>query len=86
MGRYVWNDQPFMFELNDGIAILHSDVEKIEALAAVKTLRYDYLGILNKHLPASEKPLMPQYKMWIEFKFSKISERQRADSYSYKNL
>jgi alpha-glucosidase len=52
--------------------LLYSEFEKVEVVAAGKTLRDAYLGAMNKHFPASGKtpnPLMfkiPQYNTWIE--------------------
>ena len=72
VGRYVWSDEPFAFEFKNGILILHSDAEKINAVNAGKTLREAYRAASQKHFPASGKtpnPLMfkiPQYNTWIE--------------------
>lgn len=72
LGRYVWSDEPFAFELKDGSLILYSETEKLDAVASGKTLRDAYLAAKDKHFPASGKtpnPLMfkmPQYNTWIE--------------------
>ncbi len=72
LGRYVWSNEPFAFELKEGNLILYSDVEKLDAVLAGKTLRDAYLAAKDKYFPASGKtpnPLMfkmPQYNTWIE--------------------
>ena len=72
LGRYVWSNEPFAFELKEGSLILYSDVEKLDAVLAGKTLRDAYLAAKDKYFPASGKtpnPLMfkmPQYNTWIE--------------------
>lgn len=71
-GRYVWSDEAFAFEFKDGILLLYSDFEKIQAVASGATLRDAYVGGMKKHFPASGKTLnplmykMPQYNTWIE--------------------
>lgn len=42
MGRYVWSDEPFAFELKEGSLILYSDSAKLYAVSAGKT-------VLNKN-------------------------------------
>ena len=72
MGRYVWSDEPFAFEFKEGSLILYSESEKLDFVAAGKTLRDAYLNAKNKYFPASgstPNPLMfklPQYNTWIE--------------------
>ncbi len=72
MGRYVWSNEPFAFELKDGNLILYSDTEKLDVVLAGKTLRDAYVAAKDKYFPASGKtpnPLMfkmPQYNTWIE--------------------
>lgn len=72
MGRYVWSDEPFAFELKEGSLILYSDVEKLEAIIVGKSLHDAYVASKDKYFPASGKtpnPLMfkmPQYNTWIE--------------------
>ncbi len=81
MGRYVWSDDPFAFEFKDGNLIVHSDVEKVEALVAGKTLRDAYICAKNKHFPASGKtphPLLfqrPQYNTWIELNYNQRQDK-----------
>jgi len=81
MGRFVWSGQPFAFELKEGSLILHSDVEKIEAIVAGKTLRNAFLGAMKKHFPASGKTpdllmfKMPQYNMWIELNYNQDQQK-----------
>ena len=72
MGRYVWSNEPFSFELKEGNLILYSDTEKPEAILAGKSLRDAYVAAKDKFFPASgttPNPLMfkiPQYNTWIE--------------------
>lgn len=72
MGRYIWCNDPFAFELKEGDLILYSDTEKPVAILAGKSLRDAYVSAKDKHFPASGKtpnPLMfkmPQYNTWIE--------------------
>ncbi|MDR6562269.1 MULTISPECIES: glycoside hydrolase family 31 protein [unclassified Arcicella] len=76
LGRYVWSNEPFAFELKNGSLIIHSDIEKIEAFVAGKTLREAYLGAMKKYFPPSGKTpnelmfKMPQYNMWIELNYN----------------
>lgn len=72
LGRYLWSDDPFSFELKKGNVSIYSDKEKIEAIAAGGSLRDAYVVAMKKHFPPSGKtphPLMfkmPQYNTWIE--------------------
>ena len=72
MGRYVWSNEPFAFELKEGRLLLYSEVENLDAVLAGKTLRDAYVAAKDKYFPASGKtpnPLMfkmPQYNTWIE--------------------
>lgn len=81
LGRYVWCDGPFSFELKDGNLILYSNTEKTEAIVAGKTLRDAYIGAKDNHFPALGKtpnPLMfkmPQYNMWIELNYNQTQEK-----------
>jgi len=64
LGRYVWSDQPFAFELKDGCLIIYSDLEKVEAVAVGKTLRDAYMGAMKVNFPASGKtPELLMFKM-----------------------
>jgi len=71
-GRYVWSNEPFAFEFKEGTLIIYSDYEKVEVVAAGKTLRDAYAAAKDKHFPASGKTpnglmfKMPQYNTWIE--------------------
>ena len=72
MGRFVWSDDPFAFEMKEGSLILYSESEKLDVVASGNTLRDAYLAAMNKYFQASGKtpnPLMfkmPQYNTWIE--------------------
>lgn len=80
-GRFVWSDEAFAFELKDGALLLYSDYEKINPVAAGKTLRDAYLAAGKAHFPPSGKtpnPLMftqPQYNMWIELNYNQNQEK-----------
>jgi len=71
-GRYVWSDEPFAFELKEGILVIYSDKEKVAAVNAGATLQDGYKAAMQKHFPPSGEtpnPLMfkiPQYNTWIE--------------------
>ena len=81
LGRYLWSNHPFAFEMKDGSVIIYSDVEKVEAVAAGKTLRDAYLGAMTINFPASGKTpdllmfKMPQYNMWIELNYNQTQEK-----------
>jgi len=81
LGRYIWSNQPFAFEMKDGSVIIYSDVEKIEAVAVGKTLRDAYLGAMQVNFPASGKTpellmfKMPQYNMWIELNYNQDQQK-----------
>jgi alpha-glucosidase len=72
-GRYVWSDEPFVFEFINSDLIISSDFEKVQVVATGgKTLKDAYVGAKDKYFPASGKTLnplmykMPQYNTWIE--------------------
>lgn len=71
-GRYVWSNDPFIFEFVNGDLIITSDFEKVQVITSGKNLRDAYVGAKDKHFPASGKTLnplmykMPQYNTWIE--------------------
>ncbi|MDA3867948.1 MAG: glycoside hydrolase family 31 protein [Salinivirgaceae bacterium] len=81
LGRYLWSNHPFAFEMKDGSVIIYSDVEKVEAVVAGKTLRDAYLGVMTVNFPASGKTpdllmfKMPQYNMWIELNYNQTQEK-----------
>jgi alpha-glucosidase len=86
-GRYVWSDEPFVFEFVNGNLIISSDFEKVQAVSAGKTLRDAYIGAKDKYFPASGKTLnplmykMPQYNTWIELG----SNQNQKDLLKYTN-
>ncbi len=81
MGRYVWSNDPFAFELKEGSLHIYSDVEKVDAVSVGKTLREAYIGAKDKHFPASGKTpnqmmfKLPQYNMWIELNYNQNQEK-----------
>ena len=76
MGRYIWSDEPFVFELQHGDVIIRSDTEQIAAVEAGSTLRDAYLAAMQAHFPPQGRtpdPLMfrmPQYNTWIELNYN----------------
>ncbi len=80
-GRYVWSNEPFSFELKEGVLSVYSEVEKVQPIVAGKTLRDAYVAAKDKYFPASGKtpnPLMftaPQYNMWIELNYYQTQEK-----------
>lgn len=75
-GRYIWSDRPFAFRTDGGKLLVYSDTEKLEPVAAGKTLRDAYLVASAAHFPATNSlpdPLffsMPQYNTWIELLYN----------------
>jgi len=71
-GRYVWSNEPFVFGFSNGSLVINSDAEKVNPVAAGKTLRDAYLAGMQKHFPPLGKTpnalmfKMPQYNTWIE--------------------
>jgi alpha-glucosidase len=86
-GRYVWSDEPFVFEFINNDLIITSDFEQVQAISSGKTLRDAYLGAKDKYFPASGKTLnplmykMPQYNTWIELG----SNQNQKDLLKYTN-
>lgn len=86
-GRYVWSEEPFVFEFVNGTLIIQSDFEKVEVVTSGKTLRDAYVGAKDKFFPATGKTLnplmykMPQYNTWIELG----SNQNQKDLLKYTN-
>lgn len=72
MGRYIWSDEPFAFELKQGDLVIYSNFEKIVPINAGSSLREAYVQAMHKHFPpVGQTPdmlmfKMPQYNTWIE--------------------
>ena len=72
VGRYIWSDEPFAFELKQGNLLLYSNHEKIIAVQAGTCLRDAYVEAMRKHFPPTGQTpdmlmfKMPQYNTWIE--------------------
>jgi alpha-glucosidase len=86
-GRYVWSEEPFIFEFVNGTLIIESDFEKVNVVASGKTLRDAYVGAKDKFFPPTGKTLnplmykMPQYNTWIELG----SNQNQKDLLKYTN-
>ncbi len=72
-GRYLWNDEPFTFSVEDGVP--QFDVTMTEVKAGT-TLRDAYMAAQQKYFPANgQLPdtlffTMPQYNTWIELMYN----------------
>jgi alpha-glucosidase len=86
-GRYVWSEEPFVFEFKNGTLIIESDFEKVNVVVSGKTLCDAYVGAKDKFFPATGKTLnplmykMPQYNTWIELG----SNQNQKDLLKYTN-
>ena len=75
-GRYVWSDKPFKFSAKNGVITITSEFEKIQPVAAGKTLKDAYLAASKIHFePSGAIPedvffSMPQYNTWIELMYN----------------
>lgn len=87
-GRYVWSEQPFRFEVKDGLLLLSSDYEKLEPVQAGKNLKEAYAAASTKHFPPSgtipEELFfsLPQYNTWIELVYDQ--NQQDVMAYAHK--
>jgi alpha-glucosidase (family GH31 glycosyl hydrolase) len=75
-GRYLWCEDPFLFEFNNGKLTLSSDSADITEGTAGTTLQEAYLFVSRHFFPPSGKlpaPLLfthPQYNTWIELTYN----------------
>ena len=75
-GRYILEDKPFSFKVENGNLQIFSDYENLEPVLAGNTLKDAYLAASSKYFPASgELPdslffSMPQYNAWIELMYN----------------
>ena len=75
-GRYIWSDKPFKFSVKNGVISITSEYEKINPVAAGKTLKDAYLAASKIHFePSGAIPQevffsMPQYNTWIELMYN----------------
>ncbi|MFI3268624.1 MAG: glycoside hydrolase family 31 protein [Rikenellaceae bacterium] len=67
-GRYIWSRQPFSYKINEnGLIIIDSNLESLDALSVGKSLREAFLIATNNHfrpsatLPANNLITNPQY-------------------------
>jgi len=76
MGRYIWSDEAFKFEVTGAEINIVSNFETVKVTEAGKTLRDAYLASCRKHFPPSgilpDTLLfsMPQYNTWIELMYN----------------
>ena len=80
-GRYVWSDEPFVYEFGPDALTLTSHSGPIGAVKAGETLRDAYLAASEKHfppsgtLPADLFFSKPQYNTWIELLYDQSQEK-----------
>lgn len=88
MGRYVWSEQPFSFEIKEGKLILTSTFEKLNTISAGSTLKEALLAASAKHFtPTGKIPeeiffSVPQYNTWIELMYNQ--NQKDIMSYAHK--
>lgn len=84
-GRYVWSENPFRFEMQDGNLVIHSASEKIEPIVAGNTLKEAFLAASALHfapsgnIPEAKFFSLPQYNTWIELMY----DQNQADIMNY---
>lgn len=86
-GRYVWSDRPFTYAFTNDVLYVSSEVEKVEPVAAGRTLREAYLAACSRHFPFDGRtppPLlfsMPQWNNWIEIAIQGMKQSS-VDAYT----
>ncbi|MBF0647931.1 hypothetical protein IR083_03755 [Dysgonomonas sp. GY75] len=79
-GRYIWNENPFRFEIGYNVLDIRSDSEQTSVQQAGSTLRDAYLAAVKQYFPPSgilPDELffsMPQYNTWIELMYNQNQE------------
>lgn len=77
-GRYIWSDDPFKIDVEDGIIRLEGN--EISLIQAGTTLREAYLAAQKAHFPCDRKNLpkeffkTAQYNTWMEFTYYPTQE------------
>ena len=84
-GRYIWSEEPFIIDFNNGKITITSDFE-ITLYEDGKTLRDAYLAAMKNHFPFKEgihTPRefykRPQFNTWMEL----IKEQKQDDIIKY---
>lgn len=79
-GRYIWNDQPFSFRVEDHKIQFQSKLEDFRFGKAGNTLKETYL-FCSRHffppsgkIPAEELFTLAQFNTWIEFTYNQNQE------------
>jgi len=84
-GQYVWSEDPFKFQVVDGMIIISNIVGKIESGKSGKTLLEARELVSRTYFPASGKTpdnllfTAPQYNTWIELMYN----QNQADILKY---
>ena len=80
-GRYIWCEEPFVFEFTSEKLIIKDAYAEVIFGEGYDDLRSAYMEACKKHFPASGKtPDMfnftaPQYNSWIELQFNPTQEK-----------
>jgi len=75
-GRYIWNEEPFSFTLEDGTISCLCELADFQTGQAGSTLKEVYLHCSNSFfppsgkIPAEELFTLPQFNTWIEFTYN----------------
>jgi alpha-glucosidase (family GH31 glycosyl hydrolase) len=79
-GRYIWNEYPFNFSVNEGKIIASSGLADFVTGTAGSTLKDAYLYCsrnffpFSGKIPAEELFTFPQFNTWIEFTYYQNQE------------
>lgn len=82
MGRYIWSETPFKFEIKDGVIVLEGDEIVLEQ--AGTTLKEAYMAAQKAHFPTDGRLLpveyfkAPQFNTWMEFIYHPTQEKVLA--------
>ncbi|MGL5682748.1 MAG: glycoside hydrolase family 31 protein [Marinifilaceae bacterium] len=74
-GRYVWSENPFQFEIKNGVLYVQSQYENLQPIVAGKTLKDAFMAAQKTHFPATNTIpeadffSLPQYNTWIELMY-----------------
>ncbi len=80
MGRYIWNEEPFAFSVDQGTISCSSDLGDFQAGEAGSTLKEAYLHCSDTFFPPSGKIpgeelfTLAQFNTWIEFTYMQNQE------------
>lgn len=79
-GRYIWSDQPFTFNIENGQLVISNNTAPIVSAKGGNTLKEAYIAASQKFFPAKgtmPDPLLftsPQYNTWIELIYNQNQE------------